>query len=41
MLNNLSFFYAFQNTTIANAVLTHYTAPIIVAFLAQSFWVRE
>ncbi len=37
MLNNLAFFYAFQNTTIANAVLTHYTAPIIVAFLAAFF----
>jgi len=37
MLNNLSFFYAFRNTTIANAVLTHYTAPIIVAFLASVF----
>jgi drug/metabolite transporter (DMT)-like permease len=37
MLNNLAFFYAFQNTTIANAVLTHYTAPIIVAFLAAAF----
>ena len=37
MLNNLFFFYAFQNTTIANAVLTHYTAPIIVAFLASVF----
>lgn len=37
MLNNLFFFYAFQNTTIANAVLTHYTAPIIVAFLASAF----
>ncbi|PKL52654.1 MAG: hypothetical protein CVV37_00195 [Nitrospira bacterium HGW-Nitrospira-1] len=37
MLNNFTFFYAFQNTTIANAVLTHYTAPIIVAFLASAF----
>jgi len=37
MLNNLAFFYAFQNTTISNAVLTHYTAPIIVAFLAAAF----
>ncbi len=37
MLNNFAFFYAFQNTTIANAVLTHYTAPIIVAFLASAF----
>jgi len=37
MGNNLAFYYAFQNTTIANAVLTHYTAPIIVAFLAAVF----
>lgn len=37
LLNNFMFFYAFQNTTIANAVLTHYTAPIIVAFLAAVF----
>jgi drug/metabolite transporter (DMT)-like permease len=37
MLNNIAFFYAFKNTTIANAVLTHYTAPIIVAFLAAAF----
>ena len=37
LLNNFSFYYAFQNTTIANAVLTHYTAPIIVAFLAAVF----
>jgi drug/metabolite transporter (DMT)-like permease len=37
MLNNLFFYYAFQHTTIANTVLTHYTAPIIVAFLASAF----
>jgi len=37
LVNNFSFFYAFQNTTIANAVLTHYTAPLIVAFLAAAF----
>ena len=37
LMNNFLFFYAFQNTTIANAVLTHYTAPIIVAFLAAVF----
>lgn len=37
MLNNFTFFYAFQNTTIANAVFTHYTAPIMVAFLASAF----
>jgi len=37
MVNNLAFYYAFQNTTIANAVLTHYTAPIIVPFLAAAF----
>lgn len=33
-INTFTFFYAFQNTTIANAVLTHYTAPVIVALLA-------
>lgn len=33
-VNTFTFFYAFQNTTIANAVLTHYTAPVIVALLA-------
>ena len=36
-VNNISFFYAFKTTTIANAVLTHYTAPVIVAFLAVLF----
>jgi len=34
LINTFTFFYAFRNTTIANAVLTHYTAPVIVAFLA-------
>lgn len=34
LLNTFTYFYAFKNTTIANAVLTHYTAPVIVAFLA-------
>ncbi|MFA4829115.1 MAG: DMT family transporter [Thermodesulfovibrionales bacterium] len=37
LLNTFSYFYAFKNTTIANAVLTHYTAPIIVAFSAPFF----
>jgi drug/metabolite transporter (DMT)-like permease len=36
-VNSLTFFYAFTATTIANAVLTHYTAPVIVAFLAVVF----
>ncbi len=36
-VNSLTFFYAFKTTTIANAVLTHYTAPVIVAFLAVLF----
>src|SRR4030066_1273778 len=36
-LNKFTYFYAFKNTTIANAVLTHYTAPVIVAFLAPLF----
>lgn len=34
LLNTFTYFYAFQNTTIANSALTHYTAPIIVALLA-------
>ncbi len=34
LINTFTFFYAYQNTSIANAILTHYTAPIIVAFLA-------
>ena len=34
LLNTFTFYYAYKNTTIANAVLTHYTAPVIVAFLA-------
>ncbi len=33
-VNTFTFFFAFRNTTIANAVLTHYTAPVIVAFLS-------
>jgi drug/metabolite transporter (DMT)-like permease len=37
LANTFTFFFAFQNTTIANAVLTHYTAPIIVALLAPLF----
>ncbi|MBI5635014.1 MAG: EamA family transporter [Nitrospirae bacterium] len=37
LVNSLAFFYAFKTTTISNAVLTHYTAPIIVAFLAALF----
>ncbi len=34
MANALLFYFAFRNTTIANAVLTHYTAPVFVAILA-------
>ncbi len=40
LLNTFTYFYAFQNTTIANSVLTHYTAPIIVALLAP-FLLKE
>ncbi len=32
--NAMLFYFAFSNTTIANAVLTHYTAPVFVAILA-------
>ncbi|MEW6116948.1 MAG: EamA family transporter [Nitrospirota bacterium] len=37
LINTFSFFYAYKTTSIANAVLTHYTAPVIVAFLAPVF----
>ncbi len=37
LANTFSFYYAYKHTTIANAVLTHYTAPVIVAFLAPIF----
>ncbi|OGW40943.1 MAG: hypothetical protein A2Y97_03125 [Nitrospirae bacterium RBG_13_39_12] len=34
IMNSLLFYYSFANTSIANAVLTHYTAPIFVAMLS-------
>lgn len=34
LANNITFFYALAHTTIANAVFTHYTAPLFVALLA-------
>lgn len=34
LVNTFTYFFAFQNTTIANAVLTHYTAPVLVAIFA-------
>ena len=37
LLNVLLFYFAFTHTTIANAVLTHYTAPIFVALMAPVF----
>jgi drug/metabolite transporter (DMT)-like permease len=40
MSNALLFYFAFRNTTIANAVLTHYTAPVFVAMLAP-FLLKE
>ena len=39
-LNNGSFYYAIQNTTIANAVLLHYLAPLFVV-LAVPFILKE
>ncbi len=35
--NTFLYYYAFTHTTIANAVLTHYTAPIFVALTAPLF----
>lgn len=40
LFNNFFFFQAFVSTTISNAVLTHYTAPIFVALLAP-FLLKE
>lgn len=40
LLNTFAFYYAFRHTTIANTVLTHYIAPVLVAFLA-SYFLRE
>jgi len=37
LLNTFTFLFAYANTSIANAVLTHYIAPVIVAFLAVLF----
>jgi len=34
IINNLTYFYALANTTVSNAVFTHYTAPVFVAVLA-------
>ncbi|MBN2655171.1 MAG: EamA family transporter [Nitrospirae bacterium] len=40
LVNTFSFFYAYKNTSIANAILTHYTAPLFVAIMA-SFFLHE
>ncbi len=37
LLNSFTFLFAYSKTSIANAVLTHYTAPVIVAFLGTIF----
>ncbi len=37
LVNVLLFYFAFTHTTIANAVLTHYTAPVFVALTAPLF----
>lgn len=37
LLNIFTFYYAYRNTSIANSVLSHYIAPILVAFMAAVF----
>ena len=34
IINNITYFFALANTTVSNAVFTHYTAPLFVALLA-------
>ncbi|HOK41119.1 MAG TPA: DMT family transporter [bacterium] len=36
-INGFTYFYSIKNTTIANALMTHYTTPIIVAVFAPIF----
>lgn len=40
IINNLTYFYALAQTTVSNAVFTHYTAPVFVALLAP-FLIKE
>lgn len=37
LINTFTFFYAYKHTTVALAVLTHYTAPFFVVILAAIF----
>lgn len=37
LANLVTFFYAFRHTSISNAIMTHYIAPVVVAFLAPVF----
>jgi drug/metabolite transporter (DMT)-like permease len=37
LANTFLFYFAFMHTTIANAVFTHYTAPVFVALMAPIF----
>jgi len=39
LLNIFTYFYAMRHTSVANAVLTHYIAPVVVAFLAYAVFV--
>jgi len=40
-MNTFTFFYALKNTTISNALMTHYIAPVLVAFMAFVFLKEE
>jgi len=41
LMNTFTFFYALKNTTISNALMTHYIAPVLVAFMAFVFLKEE
>lgn len=37
LANTFFFFYAYKHTTISNAIMTHYIAPVLVALMAPVF----
>ena len=40
LINSITFFYAYQLTSVSNAIFSHYLAPVFVSFLAP-FFIKE